>query len=55
MSATSITDSKDKELEFYIKECSKIVRMDGNYNNAKDILYYVSVQCAQFKSIDTIK
>lgn len=54
MSASN-SDLKDTELEFYIKECSKIVRLEGDYNSAKDILYDVSVQCAQFKSIDTIK
>lgn len=54
MSAAS-ANHNDSELEFYVKECSKIVRMDGDYNNAKDILYDISIQCAQFKSIDTIK
>lgn len=54
MSAAS-ANHNDSELEFYIKECSKIVRIDGDYNNAKDILYDISIQCAQFKSIDTIK
>lgn len=54
MTATS-AEQNDQELEFYIKECSKIVRMDGDYSSAKEILYDISVQCAQFKSIDTIK
>lgn len=54
MTATAAEQS-DQELEFYIKECSKIVRMDGDYKDAKEILYDISVQCAQFKSIDTIK
>lgn len=54
--ATTIdSDQSEQELEFYIKECSKIVRMDGDFSNAKEILYDIGVQCAQFKSIDTIK
>lgn len=52
--ATSAEQS-DQELEFYIKECSKIVRLDGEHSSAKEILYDICVQCAQFKSIDTIK
>ncbi|XP_065167759.1 intraflagellar transport protein 52 homolog [Atheta coriaria] len=45
----------EKELDFYIKECSNIVRLDGDYSDPKQILYTLGVHCAQFKSIDTIK
>lgn len=48
-------EEEDKDLEFYIKECSKIVRLDGNFADGKHILYTIGVQCAHFKSIDTIK
>lgn len=51
----SSMDQTDKELEFYIRECSKIVRLDGDLTDTKHILYAIGVQCAQFKSIDTIK
>lgn len=48
-------ENTERELDFYIKECAKIVRMEGDNTDAKQILYDLSVQIAQFKSIDTIK
>ncbi|XP_017772530.1 PREDICTED: intraflagellar transport protein 52 homolog [Nicrophorus vespilloides] len=45
----------DKELEFYVTECAKLVRLDVEHTDPKQILYTLGVQCAQFKSIDTIK
>lgn len=48
-------EQTDQELEFYVKECAKIVRLNGDYVEPKEILYNIGVQCAQFKSIDTIK
>ncbi|XP_018321925.2 intraflagellar transport protein 52 homolog [Agrilus planipennis] len=51
----STSDFSEKELEFYIQECSKIVKLDGGVVDAKEILYTVGVQIAHFKSIDTIK
>lgn len=50
------TEQGDRELDFYIRECAKIVRLDVESGaDAKEILYNVGVQCAQYKSIDTIK
>lgn len=55
-STTGGAEIGEKELEFYVKECAKIVRLDGDFStDAKEILYNVCVQCAQYKSIDTIK
>lgn len=54
MSGTN-EEHNEQELEFYVKECAKIVRLEGDYFNPKEILYNIGVQCAQFKSIDTIK
>lgn len=51
----SSTDQNDKELEFYIRECAKIAHLEGDFVDAKEILYTLGIQCAQFKSIDTIK
>ncbi|GLV44649.1 Intraflagellar transport 52 [Carabus blaptoides fortunei] len=45
----------DKELDFYIQECSKIVNLEESSTNPKEILYTICVKCAQFKNIDTIK
>lgn len=57
MTGPNVDHQNDKELEFYIRECSKIVRLDGTdlLTDPKQILYAIGVQCAQFKSIDTIK
>ncbi|XP_022900592.2 intraflagellar transport protein 52 homolog [Onthophagus taurus] len=53
--STGSDKQTEKELEFYIKEASKIVRLDENITDAKEILYSAAVQCAYFKSMDNIK
>ena len=52
-----MTTSKvdEDEVEFYIRECSKIVKVDGGVEGAAKVLYQMGVQIAKFKSIDTIK
>lgn len=45
----------EAELEFYIQEASKIANMEGEFVNAKEILYNIGVKCANFKNIDTVQ
>lgn len=52
---TGSKTESSQELEFYIQECSKIVGLEGDLTNAKEILYTIAVKCAQFKNIDTVK
>ncbi|XP_044265616.1 intraflagellar transport protein 52 homolog [Tribolium madens] len=52
MTATKIDDD---DLQFYIKECSKIVKVEGQMDGAASILHHMGEQIAKFKSIDTIK
>lgn len=49
------TKIDDEDLEFYIKECSKIVKVEGQMDGAAAILHHMGEQIAKFKSIDTIK
>ncbi|XP_018561453.1 intraflagellar transport protein 52 homolog [Anoplophora glabripennis] len=53
MNGTSGEEKEDKDLEFYITECAKIVNIE--VTNTKDILYEIGSAIAKFKSIDTIK
>lgn len=52
---TAAQTETDTELEFYIRECSKIVGLEGDIEDAKEILYTIAVKCAHFKNIDTVK
>lgn len=45
----------EAELEFYIQECGKLVGLEGEMTDSKEILYSIAVKCAQFKNIDTVK
>lgn len=61
MTTTSSDQHSDKDLDFYIKECAKIVKVDGSgvddigSSTSTDILYEIGCQIAAFKSIETIK
>lgn len=45
----------DTELDFYIRECSKIVGLEEDIEDSREILYTIAVKCAHFKNIDTVK
>ncbi|XP_019866544.1 intraflagellar transport protein 52 homolog [Aethina tumida] len=48
-------DYTEKDLSFYITECAKIVNVDEDFKECKDVLFEIGSQIAKFKSIDTIK
>lgn len=52
---TGAKTETEKELQFYIQESSKIVGLEGDIKDPKEILYTIAVKCAQFKNIDTVK
>lgn len=45
---------REEDLEFYIKECSKIVKIEGQQDSAAEILYQMALQISKFKSIDSL-
>lgn len=55
MSTTSSENQTEKQLEFYIQECAKIVKLGLEVDNPKVILFEVANQCSTFKSIEPIK
>ncbi|KAJ8918868.1 hypothetical protein NQ315_011160 [Exocentrus adspersus] len=54
MNDTFGEEQENKNLEFYITECAKIVNIE-NVSDAKDIISEIGSVIAKFKSIDTIK
>ncbi|XP_044763961.1 intraflagellar transport protein 52 homolog [Coccinella septempunctata] len=50
----SVGDVQDDGLRFYISECAKIVKVDEEVSDPKDILHEIGSQIAKFKSIETI-
>lgn len=50
----SVGEVQDEGLAFYILECAKIVKVDEELVDPKDILNEIGVQVANFKKIDTI-
>ncbi|KAF2883430.1 hypothetical protein ILUMI_22740 [Ignelater luminosus] len=55
MSTGANVNHTDKQLEFYIQECAKIVKLNLKTDNAKEILYEVANQCSKYKSVDSMK
>lgn len=54
MNGASVDEKGDKDLEFYIIECAKIVNLE-KISDAKNVLYDIGSSIASFKSIETIK
>lgn len=53
--AVTAEEADDADLEFFVKECGKIVKADGRVEGAANLLHHIGAQIAAFKSIDTIK
>lgn len=49
------TNQTDVEIVLYVQECAKILKLETEATEPKDILYAIGVKCAQFKSVDSIK
>lgn len=50
----SVGDIQEDGLIFFISECAKIVKIDEEVSEPKDILHVIGAEIAKFKSIDTI-
>ncbi|KAK4885769.1 hypothetical protein RN001_002040 [Aquatica leii] len=49
LSSTSNNDQSEQQLDFYIQECGKIVKIGVDSNDSKQILYELALQCSKFK------
>ncbi|KAF5304726.1 hypothetical protein FQA39_LY09503 [Lamprigera yunnana] len=49
LSTTSSSDQSEQQLDFYIKECAKIVKVGIDSNDSKYLLHEIAVQCTKFK------
>ncbi|KAF5304820.1 hypothetical protein FQR65_LT07837 [Abscondita terminalis] len=55
LSTTSNSDQTEQQLDFYIQECAKIVKIDTDISDSKQILFELAVQCSKFKQNSDIK
>lgn len=55
MTTTSNTNESEQQLQFYIQECTKIVKLKIKSDDPKGLLHEIASECSKYKSIDPIK